>query len=142
MNFTLAGFDPAGDGFSDSGTENLTRIGDMAREFDVTLRALRFYEDKGLINPIRNGATRLYRISDKKRLHFVLLGRRVGFSLRDIKQMIDLHDPVGTNVRQLKVILEKSERQRGRLEKQREDLDKAVVELDGLIETVRLKLAA
>ena len=78
MNFTSAGFDPAGGGVSDSGSENLTRIGDMAREFGVTLRALRFYEDKGLIQPIRHGATRLYRTSDRKRLDFVLLGRRVG----------------------------------------------------------------
>ena len=142
MNFTSAGFDPAGGGVSDSGSENLTRIGDMAREFGVTLRALRFYEDKGLIQPIRHGATRLYRTSDRKRLDFVLLGRRVGFSLREIKQMIDLHDPKGSNIRQLKVMLDKSERQRGRLEKQREELAQALADLDGLIEKVQGQLAA
>lgn len=142
MNFTSAGLDPAGGGGSDSASENLTRIGDMAREFGVTLRALRFYEDKGLIQPIRHGATRLYRAADRKRLDFVLLGRRVGFSLRDIKQMLDLYDPDGSNVRQLKVMLDKSERQRGRLEKQREELAQALADLDGLIDEVRGQLAA
>lgn len=142
MNFTSAGLDPAGGGGSDSVSENLTRIGEMAREFGVTLRALRFYEDKGLIQPIRHGATRLYRSADRKRLDFVLLGRRVGFSLRDIKQMLDLYDPDGSNVRQFKVMLDKSERQRGRLEKQREELAQALADLDGLIDDVRGQLAA
>ena len=141
MNFASAGITPAVGGVSESRTEDLTRIGDMAREFGVTLRALRFYEDKGLIHPIRQGATRLYRKTDKTRLEFILLGRRVGFSLREVKQMLDLYEPEGTNIRQLKVVLEKSERQRGRLEKQREELEQAIGDIDGLIESVRGQLA-
>jgi DNA-binding transcriptional MerR regulator len=141
MNFASAGVSPAAGGVSDGNTEDLTRIGDMARQFSVTLRALRFYEDKGLINPIRHGATRLYRKADKTRLGFILLGRRVGFSLREVKQMLDLYDPEGSNVRQLKVVLEKSERQRGRLEKQRDEIEAAIVDMDGLITRIRGQLA-
>jgi DNA-binding transcriptional MerR regulator len=133
MNFASAGFVPAAGGVSDAKSGDLTRIGDMAREFGVTLRALRFYEDKGLIRPVRQGATRLYRQADKTRLEFILLGRRVGFSLREVKQMLDLYDPEGSNIRQLKVVLEKSERQRGRLEKQREELESAISDINGLI---------
>lgn len=141
MNFASAGIAPAIGGVSDSKTENLTKIGELAREFGVTLRALRFYEDKGLIQPIRQGATRLYRKTDKTRLEFILLGRRVGFSLREVKQMLDLHEPEGSNIRQLKVVLEKSVRQRVRLEKQRDELEQAIGDIDGLIENVRGQLA-
>ncbi len=114
----------------------------MAREYGVTLRALRFYEDKGLLRPVRQGASRLYRKSDRTRLELILLGRRVGFSLREVKQMLDLYDPEGSNIRQLKVVLEKSERQRGRLEKQRKEVEQAIADIDGLIEDTRKRLAA
>ncbi len=96
--------------------DDLTRIGDMAKTFGVTLRALRFYEDKGLLQPRREGATRLYTRRDKARLKLILLGRRVGFSLRDVKQMIDLYDPTGSNTRQLRLTLDKSEKQLARTE--------------------------
>ena len=69
------------------------RIGEMAKKHGVTLRTLRFYEDKGLITPRREGSTRLYTRRDNARLKLILLGRKVGFSLRDVKQMIDLYDP-------------------------------------------------
>ena len=77
----------------------------------VTLRTLRFYEDKGLLNPRREGATRLYSRRDNARLKLILLGRKVGFSLREVKQIIDLYDPSGSNTRQLRLALEKSEKQ-------------------------------
>jgi DNA-binding transcriptional MerR regulator len=99
--------------------EEFTRIGEMAKSFDVTLRALRFYEDRGLIHPRREGTTRLYSHRDRARLKLILLGRRVGFSLREVKQMMDLYDPKGSNTRQLKLVLEKSQRQLGRLETRR-----------------------
>ena len=116
------------------------RIGDMAREFGVTLRALRFYEDKGLLRPKRRGATRLYSRRDKARLRLVLLGRKIGFSLREIKYMLDLYDPAGANVKQFRVVLQKSERQLSKLEKQRADLDEAIAELANLIDEVRARL--
>ena len=77
--------------------DDVKRIGEMADEFGVTLRTLRFYEDKGLLNPIRDGNARLYTRKDQARLKLILLGRKVGFSLRDVKQMMDLYDPAGAN---------------------------------------------
>lgn len=120
---------------------DLTRIGEMARQFGVTLRTLRFYEDKGLIAPLRDGATRLYTHRDKARLKLILLGRKVGFSLRDVKQLMDLYDPSGTNSRQLKVALDKSEKQLARLQKQRALLDEAINLLSNSMTDIRRMLA-
>lgn len=116
------------------------RIGEMAEEFGVTLRTLRFYEDKGLLTPLRQGNMRLYDHRDQTRLKLVLLGRKVGFSLREVKQMMDLYEPAGSNVRQLKVTLEKSERQMARLQAQKAALDEAIGELSGAMSTVRTLL--
>lgn len=139
MNVMSAGEQPASS-IADGMSEDLTRIGDMSRLFGVTLRALRFYEDKGLLEPIRHGTTRLYTRRDKARLKLILLGRKVGFSLREVKQMLDLYDPEGTNTRQIRLVLEKSERQRGRLERQRRDIEHAIKDLDGLIVDLRANL--
>ncbi len=117
------------------------RIGDVARKYGVTLRALRFYEDKGLIKPVREGTTRLYGKRDCTRLKLILLGRKVGFSLREVKQMIDLYDPSGSNTRQLRVAIEKGEKQLKRLEKQRAAVDEALIELSSTMDIARSKLA-
>lgn len=117
--------------------ENLARIGEMAKTFGVTLRTLRFYEDKGLLHPKRDGSTRLYTRRDRARLKLILLGRKIGFSLRDVKQMIDLYDPTGSNTRQLKLTLDKSEKQLARLQKQRAAIDEAVAELEAMMNEVR-----
>ncbi|RLQ87170.1 MerR family transcriptional regulator [Notoacmeibacter ruber] len=116
------------------------RIGEVAKELDVTLRALRFYEDKGLVFPKRVGTTRLYDRRAVTRLKLILLGRRVGFSLREVKQMMDLYEPDGSNYRQMKVVLEKGGRQLSRLEKQREELDGAIGELQQALNAVRTSL--
>ena len=89
----------------------------MAKKYGVTLRTLRFYEDKGLLSPKRDGTTRLYTRRDSRRLKLILLGRKVGFSLREVKQIMDLYDPSGSNTKQLQLALEKSEKQLGRLRK-------------------------
>ncbi|MDN2567786.1 MerR family DNA-binding transcriptional regulator [Aquibium sp. A9E412] len=127
----------AGDAVSGDG---YTRIGDMAKQFGVTLRALRFYEDKGLLMPKREGSARLYTQRDKARLKLVLLGRRVGFSLRDVKQMIDLYEPGGDNARQHRVVLERSERQMKRLQRQRDAIDAAIAELGEMIRDLRARV--
>ena len=129
-------------GVPDDHADDFVRIGEMAKQFGVTLRTLRFYEDKGLLSPKRDGATRLYTRRDRARLKLILLGRKVGFSLREVKQMIDLYDPKGSNVRQLKVTLEKSTKQMTRLVKQKEELDEAMADLGQLIDTVRTSLAS
>lgn len=135
----------AGEGAANSNgvpaEEEYFRIGEMAKKFGVTLRTLRFYEDKGLINPKRDGATRLYTRRDRARLKLILLGRKVGFSLRDVKQMMDLYDPTGSNAKQLRLTLEKSEKQLARLEKQRALLDDAIGELSASMNVVRQMLA-
>ncbi|MBZ9796726.1 MerR family transcriptional regulator [Mesorhizobium sp. ES1-4] len=120
--------------------EDLSRIGEMAKKYGVTLRTLRFYEDKGLLNPRRDGSTRLYTRRDKARLKLILLGRKVGFSLRDVKQMMDLYDPTGSNTKQLRLALDKSEKQLARLQKQRALVDDAINELSGSMSAVRQML--
>lgn len=122
--------------------DDFARIGDMAKMFGVTLRTLRFYEDKGLLNPKREGTTRLYTRRDRARLRLILLGRKVGFTLRDVKHMIDLYDPKGANTKQLKVMLEKSEKQMSRLAKQRESLDEAIDDLAKAMELARKMLTS
>ena len=140
-NWSEAGAAAADIDISADDTENFVRIGEMAKSFGVTLRALRFYEDKGLIAPRREGATRLYSRRDRARLKLILLGRKVGFSLRDVKQMIDLYDPKGSNARQLKTTLDKSEKQLVRLQKQRDAIDEAIGDLTAAISQVRRALA-
>ena len=120
--------------------DEFLRIGEMAKNYGVTLRTLRFYEDKGLLAPKRDGSTRLYSRRDRTRLKLILLGRKVGFSLRDVKQLMDLYDPSGANTKQLRVVLEKSEKQLGRLQKQRKVIDDAIDELNTHMEGVRRML--
>ena len=86
-------------------------IGDLSREFGVTLRTLRFYEDKQLLNPKRHGLNRLYSRRDRARLKLVLMGKKVGFSLTEIKDMLDLYDLKDGQVTQLKVALAKFDKQ-------------------------------
>lgn len=143
MTFSPAAADPAAN-FNDIAGEagaDYVRIGEMAKKYGVTLRTLRFYEDKGLLSPKRDGATRLYSRRDRARLKLILLGRKVGFSLRDVKQMMDLYDPSGTNTKQLRLTLDKSEKQLSRLHKQRQILDDAISELSTTMDVVRQMLS-
>lgn len=141
MKLISAGETAANTNLSAETGEDLVRIGEMAKKYGVTLRTLRFYEDKGLLNPQRDGSTRLYTRRDKARLKLILLGRKVGFSLRDVKQMMDLYDPTGSNTKQLKLALDKSEKQLARLQKQRALIDDAINELSGSMSAVRQMLS-
>ncbi|NIW86644.1 MAG: MerR family transcriptional regulator, partial [Gammaproteobacteria bacterium] len=67
-------------------------IGDLAREFDVTPRTIRFYEDQGLLSPARSGQNRVYTARDRTRLKLILRGKRLGFSLSEIRDILDLYD--------------------------------------------------
>lgn len=104
-------------------------IGDLAREFDVTLRTLRFYEDKGLLDPRREGLNRLYSRRDRARLKIVLLCKRVGFSLTEIKEMLDLYDLKDGQMTQLRTVLRKFSDQVAVLEEQKKDIEAGIVEL-------------
>ncbi|MCC2113902.1 MAG: MerR family DNA-binding transcriptional regulator, partial [Hyphomicrobiales bacterium] len=101
-------------------------IGDLAREFGTTLRTLRFYEDKGLLHPKRDGQQRLYSRRDRARLNLILRGKRVGFSLNEIREMVDLYDLRDGQVTQLRVALSKFSEQIAVLEEQRRDIEQAI----------------
>jgi DNA-binding transcriptional MerR regulator len=117
------------DTVSGNDNDDYARIGDVSEAFGVTLRTLRFYEDKGLIHPKRQGVTRLYSRRDRARIKLILLGKKVGFSLREVKQMIDLYEPGGSNTAQMKVMLEKSAKQLEKMKAQRLAVDEAIDEL-------------
>ncbi|HEV7283616.1 MAG TPA: MerR family DNA-binding transcriptional regulator, partial [Kaistia sp.] len=96
-----------GAGASDGNKQTTFTIGDLSREFDVTLRTLRFYEDKALLNPRREGLNRIYSRRDRSRLKLVLMGKKVGFSLTEIKEMLDLYDLKDGQVLQMRLALRK-----------------------------------
>jgi DNA-binding transcriptional MerR regulator len=104
-------------------------IGELAREFGVSLRTIRFYEDKELLNPKRQGNNRIYSRRDRARLKLVLMGKKVGFSLTEIKHMLDLYDLKDGQVTQLKVSLDKFSAQIAHLREQKEEIEKAIDEL-------------
>lgn len=111
-------------------------IGDLAREFDVTLRTLRFYEDKDLLAPRRDGANRVYTRRDRARLKLILMGKRVGFSLSEIKKMVDLYDLRDGQVTHLAYALEKFNEQIAALERQKKDIEQALGELRRTVNVV------
>ena len=116
-------------------------IGDLAKEFDVSLRTLRFYEDKNLIHPRRDGVTRIYSRRDRARLKLVIMGKRGGFSLKEIKEMLDLYDLKDGQSTQLKVSLKRFNEQIALLEKQKRDVEQAIGELSQTVMIVEGMLA-
>ncbi|WP_425416114.1 MerR family transcriptional regulator [Oricola indica] len=115
------------------------RIGELAAEFGVTLRALRFYEDKGLLSPTRIGRTRVYSCKDRVRLKLITLGKRVGLSLFDIKRLIEMYDPED-NRRQLSAALKIGEIRLAVLQNERDQIDKSIAELAELLTQLRNEL--
>ena len=108
-------------------------IGDLCGEFGVTPRALRFYEDEGLIAPERRGTQRVYSHRDRARLAWILRGKRVGFSLTAIREMIDLYDEGDGRRHQRAVAIERCQERIASLEAQRQDIDAAVAELEEFV---------
>ncbi len=104
-------------------------IAELAKEFDVTTRTIRFYEDKDLISPERVGQRRVYHPRDRVRLQLIMRGKRLGFSLDEIQKMIDLYDADPTEAAQLKLFIEKLRERRELLERQRDDIDTVIFEI-------------
>jgi len=132
----VAGFDRGA-----AGREVFT-IRDLTKEFDVSARTLRFYEEKGLLAPRRNGEQRLYGRRDRARLRYVLMGKRVGFSLEEVREMLDLYDLGDGRRKQLHVALAKFQERSARLEEQRAEIDRAIAELARASLEIQAMLAA
>ena len=107
-------------------------IRDLAEEFGCTHRTIRFYEDQGLLKPRRAGLARVFSARDRARLSLILRGRRLGFSLSEIAEMLDLYDADPGHVRQLTVALQKGRARIAQLERQRADIEAALAELKEL----------
>ncbi|RKZ34350.1 MAG: MerR family transcriptional regulator [Gammaproteobacteria bacterium] len=117
-------------------------IGDLSREYEVTPRAIRFYEDAGLLSPGRNGRTRVFSPRDRIRLKLILRGKRLGFSLNEIREILDLYDAPSGEQGQLHYFMQKIRERRGHLEQQRKDIKAILKELEGIEDQCKDLLAA
>jgi DNA-binding transcriptional MerR regulator len=105
-------------------------ISELAKEFGVTTRTIRYYEDQGLLSPTREGVNRVFSNRDRVRLKLALRGKRLGFSLAEIRELFELYDVSRDEQRQLEAFLERLERRRALLEQQREDIEVMLSEID------------
>ncbi|WP_011580598.1 MULTISPECIES: MerR family transcriptional regulator [Chelativorans] len=116
-------------------------ITELTREFGISTRTLRFYEDEELINPVRRGRTRLYRPSDRHLIRQILRGRRLGFSINEIREIIQVYKAPPGEVGQLRLLLGKIEEKRQVLRQKRRDLEDTLQELDQAEEACVERLA-
>ena len=119
---------------SDSTSDSKTwAIGELASEFEVTSRALRLYEEEGLLEPRRAGTRRIFSEGDRVRLRLVLRGKRLGWSLAEIKELFDLYDSSHGEEAQLELMLAKLEQRREMLETQKRDIENALEDLESIV---------
>ena len=103
-------------------------------------RAIRFYEDQGLLSPLREGTRRIYREKDRVRLRLILRGKRLGFPLSEIKEIFDLYDNETGEETQLKVLIRKIQERRARLEQQRNDIEVVLTEMQDVEDRAKAAL--
>lgn len=119
-------------------------ISELAQEFGLTTRTIRFYEEKGLIAPVRVGQKRLYSNADRVRIKLILRGKRIGMTLQECADVIDMYDPGHNNAEQLHSLIDKVKQRRESLLQQKRDLDSILAGLDevqGLCEAALVKTA-
>lgn len=115
-------------------------ITELAQEFGVTNRTIRFYETEGMLSPSREGQRRIYRPRDRVRLKLILRGKRLGLSLQEIREIIDLYDADKGEAGQLQLLLDKIESRRDDLENKRRDIDATLADLDDVAAKCRERL--
>lgn len=116
-------------------------IGELAKEFDITPRSIRFYEEQDLLSPERTGQTRIYCNKDRVRLKLILRGKRLGFSLAEIKNLFELYDSNANSMLQLEAMLQMTEQKRAILRQQLDDIQMLMNELDEVEKRCRDELA-
>lgn len=116
-------------------------ITELTREFGVSTRTIRFYEDEGLINPMRRGRTRLFRQSDRRLLSFILRGKRLGFSIAEIREILGMYKEPPGEAGQLRLLISKVKEKRSELEQKRRDIEETLGELDQVEEASLARLA-
>lgn len=115
-----------------SENEQTYTITELAREFGITPRAIRFYEDQGLLTPARAGRVRVYGKADRTRLKLTLRGKRLGLSLAEVKELLEMYGGVRNSAPQLQSFLRVLSKRRATLEQQREDIEAVLGEIDML----------
>ncbi len=121
-------------------SRDLFAIADLAREFGISTRAIRFYEAKGLLSPERVGGTRVFRRRDRARLMLILRGKRLGFSLRDISEYLSLYD-AHSQTAQVSLLIEMVDRRLALLQRQMADLHTTLAELTEIRKLAAERLA-
>ncbi|MCY7294179.1 MerR family transcriptional regulator [Alteromonas sp. a30] len=122
-------------------TERIYSIGELSREFDITPRSIRFYEEQGLLAPERNGQNRVYKKKDRVRLKLILRGKRLGFSLSEVKTLFELYDDSSNSKAQLEAMLRMTEEKRAIMLQQMDDIKMLMSELDDVEFRCREELA-
>lgn len=117
-------------------------IGELAKQFDITTRSIRFYEDEGLLSPSRQGQHRIYTNKDQVRLKLVLRGKRLGFSLAETRRLFELYDADNSSAAQLQKVLELIAEKKNSLRQQMEDINVLLTELTGLEQRCQDELQA
>jgi DNA-binding transcriptional MerR regulator len=115
-------------------------ISDLAQEFALTTRAIRFYEDEGLLSPVRRGQTRVYGERERTRIKLILRGKRLGLALSEIRELFDIYAATGNERPQLAKFLQMLADRRAMLLQQREDIDAVLVEIGALERDCRRRL--
>jgi DNA-binding transcriptional MerR regulator len=125
----------------EAGVNKYYTITELTREFGVSTRTLRFYEDEGLIHPERRGRTRLFRSADRRLIMEILRGRRIGFTIAEIREIIQVYrDPPGESG-QLRLLMKRVEEKRDELNQKRKDIEETLEELNNVEEACLTRLA-